>query len=732
MQEKNRTKKHLSYKLKTPFKKTAVKDRLKKLKATIYKYDHYYYNLDQPEISDYEYDQLFKELVHLEKQYPELVKSDSPSQRVPGKALSHFEKALHKTPMLSLQNTYNENEIISFYEKTLNALQSKSVDFLLEPKLDGVAINLLYERGRLTQALTRGDGNMGENVFENIKTIRSIPLQLPISDEILEIRGEIILLKHDFKQINEQQEEQGLSYFANPRNMAAGSLRQLDPTVTARRPLRFFAHSKGFFKGIKLKTQNDFLKKIKNWGLPVLPVMDFESFQIKNKHKAFAACVLCKNKHENLEYFYLIERIRHQLAFEIDGIVMKVNMFSNQEKMGAVSRSPRWASAAKFEPERAQTYVQDISIQVGRTGVLTPVAILKSVQVGGVTITHATLHNQSEISKKDIRVGDAVVVGRAGDVIPEVIEVDFSKRKKSSAVFKMPQHCLSCSSTVQAVGDIVFCINPLCPSVVLQSLIHFTSKKAMNIEFLGGKIMGQLYTKKLVQKFSDIYQLSAEKLLKLDRQGQKSSQRILSSITKSQQTTLPAFIFALGIRHLGEQTAHNLSDFFIKKAKESSFTFLEANIKKNWPAALLLISTATEEELKEVPDIGEVVAHSIKETFTSGTFIKEIDLLLSSGVQILILEETKVNILNQKPFSGEKIAITGSFPQSRPQVEKLIHSLGGQVQSSVNKNTVFLLAGSSSDKNSSSQKRKKAQELNIPVLSWEQFLKKEKPDGPGP
>lgn len=736
-----------------PFTKSKVKTRLKQLRHLIYKYDHFYYNLDQPKIDDYEYDQLFSELVKWETRYPDLITPDSPSQRVPGKALPHFEKGFHRKAMLSLQNTYNEKEIIDFYEKTLKTLETNKTEFLLEPKLDGVAVNLLYEKGILTKALTRGDGNTGENVTENIKTIRSIPLNLSISMETLEVRGEVVLLKEDFKKINKQKNEQGLSPFANPRNMAAGSLRQLDPVVTAHRPLKFFAHSPGFFKGIKLQSQSDFFKTIKKAGLPALPLMSFKSFQ--NKKNTFAAAVLCKNKNEIIKYFQLMEKRRHRLRFETDGIVIKVNSFSKQEKMGSISRSPRWAKAAKFKPERAETLVENISIQVGRTGVLTPVARLKPVSVGGVTITHATLHNQSEIAKKDIRKGDTVIVGRAGDVIPEIVKVHFSKRKKTSSPFKMPNSCPVCSSTIEEVRDIVFCTNSLCPAIVLQSLIHFASKKAMNIESLGSKIMERLYQKKIVKSFSDIYSLTKEKLLSLEGMGEKSSERILKSIEKSKKTNLSTFIFALGIRYIGEQTAYSLSNFFIKKSqrtnqqtqklsanavdtKQLSFpqNIYQASLKENIsplkkkkkesssPFSELtvfnLMAKATEEELQEIPDIGEIVAHSIRKSFSRKLFIQEIKLLLKFGIQIEIPKPNKT----QQVFSGKKIAITGSLPQSRSQVEKLILSLGGKVQNTVNQKTDFLLSNSDKKEEYSSQKIKQARKFNIPILSWKTFQKK--------
>ncbi len=749
-------------------KEIDIPKRIKTLRSLIHQHDHYYYNLDQPEISDREYDQLFKELVKLETENPDLMTSDSPSQRVPGKALSHFTKADHKSPMLSLQNTYNEQEIISFYEKTLTTLKSTEVDFLLEPKLDGVAINLLYEKGWLTKALTRGDGIIGENVWENIKTIRAIPLKIPKETPILEIRGEVILFKEDFKKINEKREAKGLSFFANPRNMAAGSLRQLDPTVTAKRPLKFFAHSPGFSKEI-LSGQSTFLKELKNLGFPVFPIMNLEAFQRESKKcKSFTACVLSRNKLEILEYFHLMEKRKQNLPFETDGIVIKVNSFSEQEKMGSISRSPRFARAAKFEPERGKTKVQNIFIQVGRTGVLTPVAHLKPVTVGGVTITHATLHNQAEIKKKDIRVGDEVIIGRAGDVIPEVIQVDFSKRKKNLPAFKMSDICPSCSCKVDAKRDIVFCENSLCPAQALQALIHFTSKKAMNIESLGEKLMEKLYQEKQVQKFSDIYQLTKEKLLTLKGMGEKSSQRILNSIEKSKNTSLPAFIFALGIRHIGEQTAHNLSQFFSKtptiekknliKIWGLNIVFFPYNLIsqiKTWilntlsslynlissktqikirvnihslknsqnpgEKALGFLVSASEKTLKKIPDIGEVSVKSLQKSFAEKSLIQEIELLLSLGIKLSLPSEketSKNNFFNEKNF-----VITGSLPVTRQEAEKLIRSLGGKIQSSVNKKSDFLLTGTPREEKKSSTKIKKARELNIPILDWDTFKK---------
>ncbi len=668
--------------------------------------------MDQPEFSDYDYDQLMNKLIELEKKHPKWVDANSPSQRVPGKILSFFKKVSHKTPMLSLQNTYKEEEILSFYEKTLKRLQTKKTTFLVEPKFDGVAIELIYEKGRLIKCLTRGDGSQGEDVSENAKTIRSIPMQVKTPLNLLEVRGEILLFKEDFKKINIYQEEQGLTHFANPRNMAAGSLRQLDPKVTASRPLKFFAHSAGLMKGGGFQSQSEFLKQIRLLGFPVLPVFNFLQFKQKIRKKTFIANVICKNSEEILKCFRIMEKQKKQLPFEIDGMVLKLNLFEEQKKLGSISRSPRWARASKFQPERAFTSVTAIQLQLGRTGVLTPVAKLKPVKIEGVQISQATLHNQSEISRKDIRVGDEVLVARAGSVIPEIIKVQLSKRKKSAKIFKMPSHCPSCSSELVTKNDMVFCPKSRCPDVVLQSLIHFVSKKAMNIESLGIKIMTQLFKQKQVQNFSDIYQLSKKKLLQIEGQGEKSSSRILDSIEKSKTVFLPAFIFALGIRHIGERTAFLLSQFFAQKAKKSSVK----NSSPLWPTSLLLMSQADLEKLKAIDEIGETLASSIHESFQKKSLKKEIDLLFRLGLKI-----QNPILRKNAPLSGQFLAITGSLPQARSEVKNLILSLGGNFQNQVNQKTNLLLAGKSK---TTSEKLEKAKQLGTKIMDWNSFQQK--------
>ena len=718
--------KHNNLKAKAPLKKRATKKRakirVKELRQVINRHDRLYYEWDNPEISDYEYDQLFKELLDLEAQYPELSDLYSPTKRVPGKPLSQFEKANHKTPMLSLQNTYNETELLSFYDKA-RALSAKSLSFILEPKLDGVALSLTYKKGKLIKALTRGDGLSGENVLENTKTIKTVPLKIPTSITFLEIRGEVILLKKDFQKINKQRADEGLSLFANPRNIAGGSLRQLDPKVTAKRPLKFFAHSPGFLSE-NIKNQKDFLKRLYQWGFPVLKLASFKEFKSQKQtlyKNCLVPCVFCQSFDEILEYVKFMKNIKPKLAFETDGIVIKVNDFLVQKQMGAISRAPRFIRAYKFEPERNKTYITDIKVQVGRTGVLTPVAYLKPVSVGGVTIQHASLHNQAEIAKKDIRLGDLVEVGRAGDVIPEVTKVYVSHRKPPLPLpFKMPKKCPACLLPAKVYGDLVFCENRFCPVITLQSLIHFCSKKAMNIE-LGQKLLSKLFEKKLVQKFSDIYQLTEQKLLKIEGIKEKSSQRVLLSIEKSKKAPLPAFIFALGLRHIGEQNAKNLSQFFFHKVPKNS-RGKPSQVAKN---ILTLLSQTTEEELKQVPDIGDISAHSIWANFGEPEFKREVKTLLDLGVEPFIPNFYEIKKQYQ-PFLGKSFVITGTLPLERAKVKDLISALGGKTTNTISQKTDFLLCGKQAEGKQQGQKAKAAKALNIPFMNWDEFSKKAK------
>ncbi|MEO0335338.1 MAG: NAD-dependent DNA ligase LigA [Pseudomonadota bacterium] len=532
-------------------KKKARRDELVEL---IGYHDNLYYNQDAPEITDREYDKLYAELKKIEDEDPGLILGNSPTQRVPGQPLEKFEKQTHTLPMLSLQNSFDAEDLRAFDGRVKKGLASDNeVEYYCEPKLDGLAMELIYQDGALIGALTRGDGYEGELVTENIKTIRSIPLKLKgklAQEGRIEVRGEVMMLKDDFKALNDVQQNAGQKTFANPRNAAAGSVRQLDPSVAAKRALRMFCYAPGSIPNLAVETQSSFIGKISEMGLPALACQNFGDFEkqvqkfLKSKKRVFSSLkglsAICSGIEEAIEYYGLIQQLRHELPFEIDGVVMKVNSYRDQEDLGFVSRSPRWAMAGKFEPEKAMTQIEDIVVQVGRTGALTPVAVMKPVLVGGVTVTNATLHNQDEIDRKDVRIGDTVWVQRAGDVIPEIVEVEKSKRGKTSKPFFLPDHCPVCGEPVEKVeGEVVSrCTNPTCPAVVREGLKHFVSKRAMNIDKLGDKLIEQMVDSGLIRTFSDLYKLSQKDVLSLERQGEKSSENIISSIDSSKKSTL--------------------------------------------------------------------------------------------------------------------------------------------------------------------------------------------------
>lgn len=660
--------------------KAAAIERLKTLRDLVRQHDYNYFVLDQPQISDYDYDQLFREMLDLEQKYPDLIVPDSPSQRVGGEALPEFERATHRRPMISLANTYSVEEVIEFDQRVKKFLgYDRPITYFCEPKLDGLAIELIYEEGRLTGAITRGDGTVGENVLSNVRTIRSLPLVLHGEvPKLLEVRGEILMFKKDFARLNEIQQEEGELTFANPRNAAAGSVRQLDPRITARRPLKIFGYAPGVVEGLKIQSQEQWLSLLRQWRIPALSA---------------PLARVCEGIEQAVAYYDEVLKQRHSLPFDIDGVVIKVNSFALQDQLGTIARSPRWATAAKFAPEQARTLIEDIHVQVGRTGALTPVAVMKPVRVGGVTIVNATLHNQSEIERKDVRVGDTVVVQRAGDVIPEIVEVDLSKRPKNSTKFVMPTHCPRCDSEVTTIeGEVVTrCVNPLCPAIINESLKHFASRRAMNIEKLGDKIIEQMTEHKLINKFSDLYKLTKEDILTLPRQGEKSAQNLIDSIEASRKTTLARFIYALGIRFVGEQTAKLLANHF-----KTLDHFLEAD----------------EKSLLEVEEIGPKVASSILARLQEEHFQKEVKALLKNGVEIKV---EKIDRSHQ-PLKGLNIVITGTLPAPRDEIKDLITKLGGKSSGSVSKNTSYLLAG-----DEAGSKLDKAQELGVKILDWSGF-----------
>lgn len=651
------------------------KSRIEELVELLQKYNEAYYQNDAPLVSDAEYDSLFRELEALEKKYPEWKHLDSPTQRVGAEPLEIFEKVSHRQPMLSIANTMDEGELSAFHERVLKQLGiNKEVQYFCEVKFDGLSINLTYEDGLLKSAVTRGDGSVGENVTNNVRTIRNVPLRLKTKNppKIVEIRGEIMLPLEAFQELNKEQEEEGEKIFANPRNAAAGSVRQLDSRITAQRDLKLFAYALGHFEGDKKpKTQEEVLETIFSWG--------FE------KHIYFELC----NGVNGVQRFYeRIQKERESMAFDIDGVVVKVNRLDWMDELGNISRSPRGMTAYKFPPRQEVTQIEDILIQVGRTGVLSPVAVLKPVNVHGVIVGRAALHNEEEIERKDIRLGDWVLVQRAGDVIPEVVSVILDRRTGDEKKFQFPKKCPSCQNKVVKIeGEVALrCVNEECPAQNLEALEHFVSKRAMDIVGLGPKILEQLVQEKLIKRFSDIYLLTTKKLEGLEGFQEKSIKKLLDSIEKSKNVKYAAFLHALGIRHVGERLA--------------------ATLAREYPDIELLMQ-ASLEQLIEIRDVGDTVAKSVVEYFAKEKNREEVRKLLSLGVQL------KKMASQGSKLAGKTFVITGSLTgMSRQEASEWIESFGGKISSSVSKKTDFLLAGEEAG-----SKLDKARELNVAVIS---------------
>ena len=663
--------------------KENIKKKIQELIEKINLFDYQYYVLDNPSVSDFEYDKIFRLLVDLENEYPELIQPDSPTQRVGGEALEAFETVIHRQAMLSLNNAFEEDELIAFDKRIKDAIGVDEIEYAVEPKFDGLAITLTYDNGIFIQGATRGDGYTGENVTHNLKTIRSIPTKLnhPNPPKLLEVRGEILMLKKDFELLNQTQESLGEKKFANPRNAAAGSLRQLDPRITAKRPLTFFSYGLGVCEpNLNLKTHIETIQLLKQFNLPISDL----SASVKGV--------------QGLKSFYeKVLKLRESLAYDIDGVVYKVNSFNYQNELGFVSRAPRWAIAHKFPAEEALTEILDINVQVGRTGAITPVARLKPVFVGGVTVTNATLHNEDEMIRKDVHIGDIVSVRRAGDVIPEIVRVLIDKRPKAIKKFKMPTICPECGSLLTRIDDeaVIRCSGGLiCPAQQKQSIIHFASRKAMDIEGLGDKSIEQLVTVGLIHELPDIYKLELEQLINLDRMAEKSAQNLLDAIEKSKNTTLPRFIYALGIRNVGESTAKDLASFY---------------------GDLDEIMKQTEDNLQLVPDIGPTVAKSISDFFKQNKNRELIQSLRKLGIN-WPKHDIKKSISGI--FAGKTFVLTGTLPSmSREEAKSIIEMNGGKVAGSVSKKTDYVVAGSDAG-----SKLTTAQELGIKVISQDELL----------
>jgi DNA ligase (NAD+) len=659
----------------------ALKKRVEKLREEIEYHNYRYYVLDQPEIPDTQYDRLMRELEKIEEQYPELRSPNSPTQRVGAPPLEAFEIVRHSIPMLSLANAFDESEARDFDKRVKKFLgSSEDFEYVAEPKLDGLAVELVYERGQFVVGSTRGDGVNGENITQNLRTIKTIPLQLirreiPVPER-LEVRGEVIIQIDKFKELNRKREEMDEPPFANPRNAAAGSVRQLDSKITRERPLEIYCYGLGEVRGRTFKNHWEILQTFPKWGLRTNP-------HIRR----------CRNIDEVLKYYHEMNEKRETLPYEIDGIVIKVDRLDLQTRLGEISRSPRWALAFKFQPKQVATKILDIIVQVGRTGALTPVAVMEPVKVGGVEVSRATLHNQDEIDKKDVRVGDSVIIQRAGDVIPEVVQAITSKRTGTEKKFKMPSKCPVCGAEVIREEAIHRCIGLDCPAQLKGRIKHFASKRAMDIEGLGVKLIDQLVDKGLLKDVADIYYIKKEELIALERMADKSAQNIIDAIEGSKTKPLSKFLYALGIRHVGETTAEDLARRFTRL---DDFFHL------------------SEEDLMEIEGIGPEVAASVFQFFRDKKNRESIERLKKAGVKVI---EPKVK--EKGKLVGKTFVFTGALKIfGRDEARNLVESLGGMTVSSVSKKVDFVVVGEDSG-----SKFDKAKELGIKVLTEEEFRK---------
>jgi len=660
----------------------AIQSRIIELRKLLAEHNYRYYVLDDPHISDGEYDQLFRELENLEQDHPELITIDSPSQRVGAEPLGSFGTIPHRLPMQSLSNAMNSEELLAFDERVKKGLNSDiDLKYMAEPKLDGLAVELVYEDGIFMQGSTRGDGFNGEDITQNLRTIKSLPLRLRTAAEkppgLLEVRGEVFISKADFKKLNLLREEKQEVPFANPRNAAAGSLRQLDPKITATRPLSIYCYEKGSLEGLIFKTHEEFLNALKDWGLPV-------NREIK----------LLKNIGAAVEYHRGLSQKRNSLPYEIDGTVLKVNSYSQRDSLGVRSRSPRWAIAAKFKAMQATTIVENILASVGRTGAVTPVANLQPVNVGGVTVTHATLHNQDEVDRKDVRIGDTVLVQRAGDVIPEVVKVFPEKRPQNSQPYKLPGSCPACSHPViRPEGEAVArCFNLSCPAQVKGRFKHFVSKNALDIDGFGEKLVFQLVDNEIIHSLDDIFSLKLEELEALDRMGKKSSENLLAAIQKARHTTFARFLYALGIRNVG---------FHISRVLEKAFNNMNEFMQADY------------DRLENIDEIGPIVAQTIVQFWQDESNTAVVKACLSAGLEL----ETKEEQARQS-LVGQTFVFTGTLNDlSRSEARDRVLNLGGKTAGSVSKNTDFVVAGPGAG-----SKAEKAQKLGIKILTETEFL----------
>ena len=661
---------------------SSERTEIERLRADIERHNVLYHVHDRPEISDAEYDALFRRLIELEARHPDLVRPDSPTQRVGAAPADGFSSVRHSVPMLSLANAFDEDELREFDRRMRTLLEIDPITYTVEPKLDGLSVELVYERGLLVRGSTRGDGRTGEDVTANLRTVRSVPLRLHAAPRrtpvLLEVRGEVYIETADLKRLNAQRVEDGLAPFANPRNLAAGSLRQLDPAVTASRRLQFYGYDIGLMEGLTVSTQQELLAILPELGLPVNPLQR-----------------LCEGIYEAIAWYHGMIEERAALPYEADGVVVKVDDFTLRRKAGIVSRSPRWAIAAKFPAERGVTRLTDIAISVGRTGVLTPVAILEPVRIAGVEISSATLHNEDEIERKGILVGDMVVVQRAGDVIPQVVAPLPEHRTGDERAFSMPARCPVCSSeVVRLEGEVAHrCLNASCPARVKQSILHFVSKGGLDIDGFGPRLVDQLIERGLVTTVADILRLDRDALIELDRLGAKSADNLLGAIDRAKSTSFARLLFALGIPGVGSHLAETLAAAF--------------------PTPRELLG-ASEDDLEALPEIGPTTAQAVAEFFRGDENRALVDDLIATGLVL----ETPHTAPASAVLAGTRFVLTGTLASmTRPEAEARLKALGATVSSSVSRNTTHVVVGESPG-----SKADKARELEITILDEPAFL----------
>ncbi|SDT98924.1 NAD-dependent DNA ligase LigA [Desulfobacula phenolica] len=665
----------------------AIKKEARQLQKQLTDHSHRYHVLNNPIISDFEYDMMLKRLIEIEDEFPELSVPDSPTKRIGAPPLASFEQAPHSIPMLSLDNAFNNQDVAEFHNRIVKNLNREDIFYIAEPKLDGVAVELTYENGILVQATTRGDGIIGEVITQNVRTIRSVPLKLHGENSelpsLLEVRGEVIIRKSDFERLNKLRLENQEQIFANPRNAAAGALRQLDSKITAQRPLDIFVYGTGLVQGLSFQRQSQMLEVLKGFGFPVNP-------HIKTGITLDGV----------LKFYKKLEALRDGLAYEIDGMVIKVDDILSQRQLGEKIKSPRWAIAYKFPAMQKTTTIKDIIVQVGRTGTLTPVAILESVNIGGAMVSRATLHNEDEIKRKDIRIGDKALVMRAGDVIPKVVKVIESERTGDEVPFEMPDHCPVCHSKIEKFkldkSCINKCVNASCQAQLKERIKHFVSKKAFDIEGFGKKSVDQLVDQDMIRSFADVFLLKAEKLADLDRMAEKSATNLVVSIEKSKKISLRRFVYALGIDHTGENAAKLISEQF---------------------STLDDIMAASERDLERIHGIGPETALAVHKFFSNLENRAILEQILRLGVMITN-DQSSQSGLKDNPFNNKRIVLTGTLQtMTRSEAKKQLEKLGAGVTSSISSKTDFLIAGEKAG-----SKLEKAQKLGVAILDENGFV----------